>query len=357
MKLAIISLKSESSKLIEKEAKELFKQVDSLDVRDIQVDINNQGTKILYKSKPLENYDCIYCRGSHKYANLLRSLTYTLNKETYLPIAPEAFTVAHDKFLTLNCLQKNKISVPKTHMAAKTSAAKRIVEDIHYPAIIKIPSGTHGKGVMFADSMESAKSILDALEIFRQPYIIQEYIETRSTDIRAFVIGDKVVCSMKRRGSNNDKRANLHAGANGEPLVLDEESKELALKSAKAINSDICGVDILQGANKKPVVIEVNISPGLQGITKVTKKNVALEIAKFLHEKSKEFKKQKSSHEYNNVLNELNLDKKDEIITNLNIKAGIIKLPESITKLSNLKPDDEVKISVKKNFIKIKKDG
>lgn len=356
MKLAIISLKSESSRLIEKEAKELFKTVDFIDIRDIQIDIDSKGTKILFKSKPLENYDCIYCRGSHKYANLLRSLTYSLNKDSYIPMAPESFTIAHDKFLTLNCLRKNNISVPKTHMVAKTSTAKKIAEEIHYPAIIKIPSGTHGKGVMFADSIESAKSILDALEVFRQPYIIQEYIETRSTDIRAFVIGEKVVCSMKRRGVDNDRRANLHAGANGEPLVLDEESKELALKSAKAVNVEICGVDILKGANKKPVVIEVNISPGLQGITKVTKKNVAYEIAKYLHEKSKEFKKQKSSHEYNNVLSELNLDKKNEIITNLNMKAGIIKIPESISKLSGLKPDDEVKISVKKNFIRIKKE-
>jgi len=356
MRLAIISLKSESSKLIEKEARDLFKTVDFLDIRDIEISITAKNTEILFKSKPLERYDCIYCRGSYKYANLLRSISYTLNKEAYMPISPEAFTIAHDKFLTLNCLQKNKINVPKTHMAAKTSAAKKIIEDIYYPAIIKIPSGTHGKGVMFADSIESAKSILDALEVFRQPYMIQEYIETRSTDIRAFVIGEKVVCSMRRIGAPNDRRANLHSGANGEPLILDEESKELAIKSARAINTEICGVDILQGANKKPVVIEVNISPGLQGITKVTKKNVAYEIAKYLYEKSREFKKQEKSHDYNNVLNELDLNKKNEIITNLNMKAGIIKVPESITRLSGLKPDDEVKISVKRNFIKIKKE-
>ena len=356
MKLAIISLKSESSRLIEKEAKNFFKQVDSLDIKDIEINIDSKNTEVLYKTKPLENYDCIYCRGSYKYATLLRSLTYALNKECYMPLSPESFTTGHDKFLTLVCLQKNNINVPRTYLTAKTSAAKKLIEKIHYPAIIKIPSGTHGKGIMFADSIESAKSILDALEVFKQPYIIQEYIETKSTDIRAFVIGDKVVCSMKRIAAKHELRANIHSGGNGEPLILDEESKEIAIKSAKAINAEICGVDILQGANKKPVVIEVNISPGLQGITKVTKKNVALEIARFLHETSKDFKKAKKSHEYNNVLKELDIDKKHEVITNLNLKAGIIKIPESITKLSELKPDDEVKISVKKNLIRIKKE-
>ena len=356
MKLAIISLKSESSRLIENEAKNFFKQVDSLDIKDIEINIDSKNTEVLYKSKPLEDYDCIYCRGSHKYATLLRSLTHALNKESYMPLSPESFTIGHDKFLTLICLQKNNINVPRTYLAAKTSAAKKLVEQIHYPAIIKIPSGTHGKGVMFADSIESAKSILDALEVFKQPYIIQEYSETKSTDIRAFVIGDKVICSMKRKAGKNELRANIHAGGNGEPLNLDEESKEIAIKSAKAIGAEMCGVDILKGANKKPVVIEVNVSPGLQGITKVTKKNVALEITNFLYEKSKEFKKEKKSQDYNNVLKELDIGIKNEIITNLNLKAGIIKIPENITKLSKLQPDDEVKITVKKNFIKIKKE-
>lgn len=355
MKLAIISLDSESTKMIEREAKLLFDYVDMLDIRKIEVDVDSNKMEVLYSGKPLEGYDCIYARGSFRYALLLRSLTAALKGMVYLPIDAEAFTIGHDKFLTLIELRKANITLPRTYVAAKTKTAKEILEKVHYPVIMKIPSGTHGKGVMFADSIASANSILDTLEVFKQPYIIQEYIETNATDIRAIVVGDKVVAAMKRKAQSAiDVRANIHMGGKGENIVLDEETVNTAIKSAKAVGCRICAVDILEG--RKPNVIEVNLSPGLQGITAVTKINVAKYIAQFLYNESLKFRNIKNNAKAKEVID--GLDKKllkKDIIHSIQIKNGKLRLTEEITRASDFKPEEEVLINVDKGKLKIER--
>ncbi len=354
MKLAIISGGSKSSKMIAKEAKKYF-DVKEINLKDVHVETSSEGVIVYDGDEEIKDYDCIYCRGSFKHALLLRTVTTALQDVSYMPIAPEAFTVGHDKLLTLLYLNKHKVDIPKTFIAATTEIAKKIIKKIHFPAILKVPSGTHGKGVMFADSLSSANSLLDSLESFNQPYIIQEYVETGATDIRAIVAGDKVVGSMKRKAEKGELRANIHAGASGENIILDYDTQQNAIKAAKAVDADICAVDILQGV--KSVVIEINMSPGLQGITEITKKNVALEIAKYLAEKTKEFNKNKKSEKYGEVLEELQIKKttKNEIVMNLDIKAGVIKLPDLVTKSSDFKPGEEVLIKVDEGKVVIKR--
>ena len=111
--------------------------------------------------------------------------------------------------------------------------------DVHYPIILKFPQGTHGKGVMVADSYAAASSVLDALDSLNQPALIQEYVETNGIDYRAFVIGDKVVASMKRVAQKDEKRANVHAGGSAEAVVLDAKYKKIAVDTAKCLNLDI----------------------------------------------------------------------------------------------------------------------
>jgi|TARA_B100001971_G_scaffold214596_1_gene253000 ribosomal protein S6--L-glutamate ligase len=351
MKLAIISLKGESSSKIADEAKELFKVVDRLDIRKIEVHATSKGLNVLYEGNPIEKYDCIYVRGSHRYLLLQRTLTEALNKEVYMPIQPSAFTIGHDKFLTLAELQKNKVPIPTTYLAATVEGAKKILSKVNFPIIMKLSSGTQGKGVMSADSLQSANSILDTLEVFKQPYIIEEYIETNATDIRIIVAGDKIIGAMKRKATSEEMRANIHMGAIGSNFIPSLEMEEISLKAAKAIKSDICAIDILEGL--KPMVIEVNLSPGLEGITKATGKNIPKSIAEFLYEKTKKFKSSKTTKDYNDVLKEI--DNGKEIITNLNIKTGKIRLPEIITKTTGFKDDDEVTISIDKGKLIVKK--
>ncbi len=363
MKLAIISLGGKGSTLILKEAENYFDTADSINIKHIEVHVSSKSSEILYKGKPLEKYDCIYIRGSYKHALIERAIAEALYDKTYTPLTPTSFTLSHNKFLTILELQKVGIHIPKTYLAANTSSAKELIENVKYPIIMKLPSGTQGKGVMFADSIASAKSILDALEVFKQPYIIQEFIETATkgaVDIRAIVVGNKVIASMKRKALDDELRANIHMGGVGIPCELDNETKKMAIKSAKAVGAEICAVDILEGT--RPVVIEVNVSPGLEGITKATNINVAKEIAKYLYEQTKLFYEDKKAIEYKTLIDGLNSgseikddNQTKEILTNLNIKAGIIKLPKIITQITKFNEEDELILIANKGYLEIKK--
>lgn len=355
MRLAVISLGGVSSKNIAKEAEKYFEVVDHVNIKELHVKATPQGLQAVYKSKPLPEYDCIYIRGSFRYSFLQSALSKALWGKAYLPIHPTAFTLGHDKFLTLLEFEKDKIPFPETHMTATTDEAKKILENVTYPIILKIPSGTQGKGVMFADSLSSARSVLDTLEVFNQPYMIQDYMETNSTDLRIIVAGGKVIACMRRKATKDELRANIHMGGVGEPYELDFDSEQIAIKAAKAIKADVCAVDMLKTKNKKGV-IEVNLSPGLKGITKATKRNVADEIARVLAEKTEEFLRLKKSDDYNKVMDELSIPSEGkQIFTNLNIKAGLIRLPEIVTKLSGFNLDEDVCLIIKKGHIEIKK--
>ena len=285
MKAALISLGSVSSKMTAEAMKKYFESVDSLNLQDIEVHIGREGFTVLYEGEKIRKYDCIYLKGSYKYESLMRAMTTALYHDTrYMPIKASSFTVGHNKLLTHIKLREADIPMPTTYLAATARSAKGILEAINYPIVMKLPAGTQGKGVMFADSYPSASSLLDALMAIKQPFIIQEYVESGGVDIRAFVVGDKVVAAMKRKAQHGEKRSNIHVGGKGESVELDSKTKAIAVKVAKALNADICGVDIIESV-KGPLVLEVNLSPGIQGISAATSINIADEIAKFLFRK------------------------------------------------------------------------
>ena len=355
MRLAIISLGGTSSELIGKEAKDFFDHVELLDIRKIEVTAGFKELEALYEKKPIKDYDCVYIRGSFNYSLLQRSLTFILqNKNVYMPFQPDSFTIAHDKFLTSLALQKAGVKVPKTYLAATMKAAKKLLEEVHFPIIMKVPSGSQGKGVMSAGSLASARSMLDTLESLRQPVILQEYIETDATDIRAIVAGKKVVASMKRKGRAGEIRSNIHQGGVGIAYELDYDAENIAVKAAKAVNADICGVDILEGV-KGNLVLEVNLSPGLRGIMNATKKNVAKSIAEFLHNQTIEFKSRENNKGYEEIMKGIKAKSDKEILTNLEIKAGKIRLPELMTKMSGFEEGEEVVLVAENGKIEVKK--
>ncbi|MBU0666944.1 MAG: RimK family alpha-L-glutamate ligase [Nanoarchaeota archaeon] len=355
MKAAIISLGSISSKLTFEAMKKYFDEVDELNIKNIEINLTGKEAQVLYDGKPIEKYDCIFAKGSFRFAQILRSITAILEKEVYMPIKPSAFTIGHDKLLTHLKLQAHKVPMPKTYLSATIGAAKKILEKVNYPIVMKFPQGTQGKGVMFADSYSSASSVLDALSALRQPFLIQEFIETGSTDIRVIVVGKKVVAAMKRHGKENEKRANIHAGGVGEAYTPDSYTAKIAVEAVKAIGAEICGVDILETA-KGPVVIEVNISPGLQGIMSTTKIDVANIIAKYLGENTKKRTDTEKTNGTTKIFDDLGIDQtKKQIISTLDFRGARILLPEIITKISGLGETDNVEITAKENYIEIKK--
>ncbi|MDD5178187.1 MAG: RimK family alpha-L-glutamate ligase [Candidatus Nanoarchaeia archaeon] len=352
MKLAVISLGGKSSIEIVKYAKEYFDEAENIDLRKIAVNITPQGSKVFYEAQPLKEYDCIYIRGSFRYALSQKAITHALEGKCYMPISSDAFIYAHDKFLTTIPLEKNKVEFPGTYLCSTTEESKKLLERVNYPIIIKIPSGTQGKGVLFADSPESGKSILDTLEIFNQSNLIQEYIETNGTDLRIIVGGEKVLASMKRKAPLQEIRANIHSGGMGEKVEITEDIRDLAIRASQAIKAELCAIDILQ-AGIRNYVLEINLSPGLDGISNAIGKRVAEDVAKFLAKKTKEYLEKKEKIKAGESTEDP--EERREIITNLKIKEGVIKLPQVVTKLTGLLNNDEVNIITKKGKVIIKK--
>ena len=355
LKAAVISLGSKSSKWVVKALKKYIRTVDDLNIKDIEVTLSPKGMEILYKGKPLENYDCIYAKGSFRYAPLLRAITTVAGKDSYLPLSPDSFTIAHDKILTQVVLQRKGIPTPKTYLSATPEAAKKVLENVHYPIIMKFPQGTQGKGVMFADSFAAANSMLDALTALKQPFLIQEYVETGGVDIRVIVVGDKVAAAMKRKAESGEKRANIHAGGKGQSYALDSHTKKIAVEAAQAIGADICAVDILESV-KGPLIIELNVSPGLQGITEATKTDVASGIARFLYKKAKEFSESKKKTETEDVLREISpIGPYKEVLTALDFRGERILLPKVVTDETKFTDKDELIVKIKKGKLMIEK--
>ncbi len=335
-----------------------FEEVDDLDIRKIQVNMGKENG-IFYDGKPLPDYDCIFAKGSFKYAVVLRAMTSMLAGKCFMPFKASAFTVGHNKILTQLKLQQCGIPTPATYLSPTVESAKKVLEEITYPIIIKFPEGTQGKGVMFADSYASASSVMDAFASINQPVIIQEYVETGSTDTRVIVVGDKVVSAMQRKAEQGEKRANIHVGGSGESVMLDPYAKQIAVKTAKAMNCSVCAVDLLEGI-KGPYVIEINLSPGLQGITKATKVDVADKIAKYLYQATEKFLNESKNTSTSDIFKDLGIDTEDnhasqDIITSADLRGDRLLLPPVVTKMFQVSEDDELIIKADKGKLEIMK--
>lgn len=357
MKAAIISLQSVSSKWVYEAMAKYFDKVDDINLKEVEINLGDKPRVIQWKGEPLETYDCMYVKGSFRYNALLRSIAALLDlNRTFAPIRPDAYTIAHDKLLTQLRLEKSNVPMPKTYVSSTPQASKKILEIVNYPIIMKFPEGTQGKGVMFADSFAAASSMIDALTVLKQPFIIQEYIDTGGVDIRAIVIGDKVVAAMKRKSQEGDTRANIHAGGLGETFEMNSIQKKIAIQASQALGAQICAVDMLESA-RGPVVLEVNVSPGLQGITKTTKIDVADKIAKFLYNKTKDLKQTGKISETKKVFAETGIEgaaPSQEFFTNLDLRGTRILLPEIVTNLTKFSEKDEVSIIAEKGKLTIK---
>jgi len=357
MKAAVISLGSESSRWTIQAMEKHFDSVEDINLRNIEVNLSSGESVVLYNGKPIKKYDCIYAKGSFRYAQTLRAVTGALYPTTYMPIKAGTFTIGHDKLITHLFLQQYKVPMPTTYLSSSPTAAKKILEKVNYPIIFKFPSGTGGKGVMYAESFAAAASLMDALETLRQPFLIQEYIETGGEDIRAIVVGDKVVAAMKRKAVLGEKRANIHSGGQGEAFLPDSHMKKIAVEAAKAIGAEICAVDLLEGV-KGPVVVEVNLSPGLQGIKQATGINVEDKIAKYLYEKTKAFTEKGTKQGTGEIMKEIAVEKgakEQQIVTNLDFRGERVLLPKIITDMGRINEKDEFIIKVKKGKIEIEK--
>ena len=202
---------------------------------------------------------------------------------------------SRDKLRSIQILSRN-VDIPKTVFASNKSKAEDVINLAGgTPLIMKVLEGTQGKGVVLVDSKMSAKSVLDAFNGLEVNILIQEFIrEADGEDIRVFVVDGKVVGAMKRKAKDKEFRSNLHQGGTSIPHKVKRNEKSVAIQSALAMGLGICGVDIINSA-RGPLVLEVNSSPGLEGIEKTTGFNIAGEIMSYIdkHLKIKDKQKRK----------------------------------------------------------------
>jgi ribosomal protein S6--L-glutamate ligase len=198
-----------------------------------------------------------------------------------------ALTRSRDKLRSMQLLAKADVGIPKTVFAREASDFDDVLEQVGgAPVVIKVARGTHGNGVVLAETRKAAKAVMQAFYVEGVNFVVQEFIaESAGVDIRAFVVNGKVVASMVRQSLDDDFRSNLHQGGEGINVKLTDEERKTAQKAAKAMGLPVCGVDMMR-SNRGPLVLEVNASPGF-AIEKVTSTNVASSILDYVETGSK----------------------------------------------------------------------
>ena len=194
-----------------------------------------------------------------------------------------ALTRSRDKLRSLQLMARAGVGLPKTIFTNYTKDVNHVIKAVGgAPLILKLLEGTQGLGVVLAETKNAATSVLEAFNGLKARVIAQEFIkESGGADIRAFVVDGKVVGAMKRQGKEGEFRSNLHRGGSAEIIQLNDEEENTALNAAKAMGLGVAGVDMLQ-SDKGPLVLEVNSSPGLEGIEAATKKDIAKDIIKYI---------------------------------------------------------------------------
>jgi len=195
---------------------------------------------------------------------------------------------SRDKLRSLQILARDGVDLPVTAFANDTSRTNDVLEIVGgAPVVIKLLEGTQGIGVVLGETPKSAKSVIDAFHGADVAILVQEFIkEAEGRDIRIFVVGRKIVAAMMRSGADGDFRSNLHRGGMAGEITVTADERKLALKAAKSMGLNVAGVDMLR-SSRGPVVIEVNSSPGLEGIERATKQDVALPIIQFLEKNAR----------------------------------------------------------------------
>ncbi|MBT8305902.1 MAG: 30S ribosomal protein S6--L-glutamate ligase [Maribacter sp.] len=203
--------------------------------------------------------------------------------KVFSAVESQALVRSRDKLRSLQILSRAGLGLPKTVFSNYSKDVGAIIDHVGgAPVVIKLLEGTQGLGVVLADNQNSAESILEAFNGLQARVIVQEFIkEAMGADLRAFVVDGVVVGAMKRQGKEGEFRSNLHRGGSANIIELSDEEENAALKAAKAMGLGVAGVDLLQSA-RGPLILEVNSSPGLEGIEAATGKDIAGQIIKYV---------------------------------------------------------------------------
>lgn len=286
MRIAILSRNSElySTRRLLEAGLARGHEVDVIDTLHCYMDITSSKPAVRYKGEALPKYDAIIPRigasitfyGTAVVRQFEMMGTFSINESV-------AISRSRDKLRSLQLLSRKGIGLPRTGFAHRADNIKDLIKNVGgAPLVIKLLEGTQGIGVVLAETRKTAESIIEAFMGLNANILVQEYIkEAGGADIRCLVVGGKVIAAMKRQAPDGEFRSNLHRGGSAEVVRISAAERRTAIDAAKAMGLNMCGVDILR-SNNGPLVMEVNSSPGLEGIEKATGKDIAGMVYHFL---------------------------------------------------------------------------
>ncbi|ERK18463.1 MAG: 30S ribosomal protein S6--L-glutamate ligase [Pantoea sp.] len=279
MKMAILSRDGQlySCKRLREAAEARGHQVQIIDPLSCYMNINPASPAVHYRGEPLGHFDAVIPRigsaitfyGTAVLRQFELCGSYPLNESV-------AITRARDKLRSLQLLAREGIDMPVTGFASSPDDTDDLITMVGgAPLVVKLVEGTQGIGVVLAETRQAAESVIDAFRGLNAHILVQEFIkEAQGRDIRCLVIGDEVVAAIERAAKEGDFRSNLHRGGKAYPVRITDQEREIAVKAASTLGLEVAGVDILR-ANRGPLVMEVNASPGLEGIECTTGMNIA----------------------------------------------------------------------------------
>lgn len=291
MKIAMLARNAElySHKRLKEAAEARGHTLDIINTLRCYMNIASRRPEVYYNGEKLVGYDAVIPRIG---ASITFYGTAVLRQFEMQGVYPLNESVgigrSRDKLRSMQLLARDGIGLPVTTFAHDPKQTEEVLELAGgAPVVIKLLEGTQGIGVVLADTKRSAKSVVEAFRGAGVNILLQEFIkEAGGSDIRAIVVGGKVVAAMKRTGADGDFRSNLHRGGSAEVIKLSPEERSTAIRAAKAMGLNVCGVDMLR-ANHGPVVMEVNSSPGLEGVEKATGLDIAGKIIEYLEKHAK----------------------------------------------------------------------
>lgn len=249
--------------------------------------IEQEGPSIYYKGEPLKDVDAIIPRIGASVTFYGTAVVHQFElMGSFSAVNSQAIVRSRDKLRSLQILSSAGLGMPKTAFTNFSKGGeKQLIDRVGgAPLIIKLLEGTQGLGVVLAETKKASQSVIEAFHGLKARIIVQEFIkEAKGADIRVFVVNGKVVGAMKRQGAEGEFRSNLHRGGKATVIKLSRAERQAALAAAKALGLDVAGVDMLQ-SDRGPLILEVNSSPGLEGIEKATGIDVASTIVKYIEE-------------------------------------------------------------------------
>jgi len=293
MKIAILSngTGNYSTKRLKEVALLRGHEVRVVKYRECYASIERNNPTVSYRGEDLSGYDAVIPRIASHMTRYGTAIVRQLEMQgAYTVSSSIAINRSRDKLRSMQLLAKAGVGIPKTVFSRNSADIDDLLDKLGgTPVIIKLARGTHGNGVVLAESKKAAKSVLQAFYLSDEDgtnVLLQEFIkESAGTDIRAFVVGGRVVASMKRQSLDDDFRSNLHKGGEGTTVKLTDEERKMAIKAAKAMGLNVAGVDLMR-SERGPLILEVNASPGF-GIEKVTGRDVATPIIEYIERNAK----------------------------------------------------------------------